>query len=126
MTQRRATFPRSHRLTGRLQFGRVFAGKVRRSRGPLVIYAWPNALEHARIGISMNRRVGSAPLRNRIKRLLREAYRLNRHTLPAGFDLVIVVQRHCPLPLDEYQQVLTSLLPQVCSAAGQRQEQQHG
>src|SRR5690606_6192222 len=105
----RATFPPSHRLSGRLQFARVFEAKVRQSRGPLTIYACPNSLDHPRIGISISRRVGTAPQRNRIKRRLREAYRLQRHDLPGGYDLVIVVRPHRAMPLERYSQALFAL-----------------
>ena len=84
MPELRATFPRSHRLGGRLAFAAVFETRVRQSRGPLTVYAQPNTLGHPRIGISIGRRVGIAVQRNRIKRLLREAYRLSRCDLDAG------------------------------------------
>ena len=72
-------FPASHRLSGTLQFAAVFDGKCRKSVGPLTLVARPNALPHNRLGCSVSRRVGTAVKRNRIKRLLREAYRLDQH-----------------------------------------------
>ncbi len=108
MPQRAFSFPRSHRLSGRLQFAAVFDAKVRESRGPLNVYALPNDLGHARLGISISRRVGTAPVRNRIKRLLRESFRLMQHDLPRGYDLVIVVKPHAPLMLAHYQRLLST------------------
>ena len=105
--RRRHTYPRSHRLGGRLQFAAVFDAKVRESRGPLNVYALPNDLGHPRLGISIGRRVGTAPRRNRIKRMLRESFRLMRYDLPRGYDFVIVVRPHAPLMLADYQRLMS-------------------
>jgi ribonuclease P protein component len=104
------TFPQSHRLRGRLSFKSVFDARVRESRGPLTIYAMPNQLDHARLGISIGRHVGTAVRRNRIKRLIREAFRLMQHDFPAGYDLVVVPRPHEPLILAEYQRILSSAM----------------
>lgn len=106
---RRHTYPKSHRLGGRLEFSAVFDARVRDSRGFLTVYAKPNDLPHPRLGISINRKVGTAPVRNRIKRLLREAFRLMQHDLPVGYDWVIVVRPHEPVELAEYQRMLSGM-----------------
>ena len=108
-TVRRHTYPKSHRLGGRLQFAAVFDAKVRESRGPLTAYALPHDLGHPRLGISISRRVGTAPKRNRIKRLLRESFRLMQHDLPRGYDFVVVVHPHQPLMLADYQRLMSGL-----------------
>ena len=108
-TVRRHTYPKSHRLGGRLQFSAVFDAKVRESRGPLNVYALPNDLGHPRLGISIGRRVGTAPRRNRIKRLLRESFRLMQHDLPRGYDFVVVVRPHEPLMLADYQRLMSGM-----------------
>jgi ribonuclease P protein component len=101
--------PRSHRLSGKLRFSAVYDAKVKTSRGPLVMYSLPNELGHLRLGISISRKVGTAPRRNRIKRLLREAFRLHKIELPGGYDLVIVVRPHEPMALAEYQASIAHL-----------------
>jgi ribonuclease P protein component len=108
--ERRKTYPRAHRLGGKLQFAAVFDAKVKESRGPLAIYSLPNTLDHPRLGISISRRVGTAVRRNRIKRLLRESFRMHQHDLPKGYDFVIVVRPHEPLILAEYQKLMTALM----------------
>jgi ribonuclease P protein component len=107
---KRSTFPSSHRLGGRREFAEVFAAKVRVSRGFLTVYAKPNGKKYNRLGLSVSRRIGSAVIRNRFKRLLREAYRLTRHDLPSGYDLVIVPRPHELRTLTEYRDLLASLI----------------
>ncbi len=121
MAERSYSYPTSHRLSGRLQFAAVFDAKVRESRGPLSAYALPNNLDHPRLGISIGRRVGTAPKRNRIKRLLRESFRLMQHDLPAGYDLVIIVRPHAPLMLADYQRLMSALAVKL-HGAWQRRE----
>jgi ribonuclease P protein component len=89
------------------QFAAVYDAGVRDSRGPLLVYALRNGLDYSRIGLSTSRRVGTAPRRNRIRRMLREAFRLTRGKLPQGYDWVIVVRAHEPLALAEYQKLLS-------------------
>jgi ribonuclease P protein component len=48
-----------------------------------------NGLDIARLGITVSKRVGKAVKRNRIKRLLREFFRLNKKIFPKGFDVFV-------------------------------------
>lgn len=50
-------------------------------------------LPDTRLGVTVTRKVGNAVKRNRIKRLVREAFRKERRTLPGGFDMVWVAKR---------------------------------
>lgn len=101
---------KKHRLAHALEFEAVYAGKVRESRGPLTVYAIPNERGHLRLGLSVGKRVGTAPVRNRVKRLLREAFRHIQHDLPRGYDLVINVKPHELALLADYQRLLSAIM----------------
>ena len=90
----RFRFDASRRLHGSRAFDSVFAAKARRRLGPITVCGKPNGLPHCRLGLSVSRKVGSAVVRNRLKRLFREAFRLSQHDLPAGYDLVVVAHPH--------------------------------
>ncbi len=101
---------RRQRLRGQDAFKHVFEANLRKDAGPFSLLGVPNGEAHLRLGISIGRRVGSAVRRNRIKRLLREAFRLTQHDWPAGYDLVCVVRPHVPRPLAEYQRMLSNTI----------------
>ena len=118
----RFTYPPSHRLSGRVAFRAVFDHGKKASRGPLTLYARPNDLGHPRLGLTVPRRVGNAVRRNRVKRMLREAYRLSRHEWPA-LDLVFVVRGHRPLPLSAYREIAAKLVAKVTAVGDEKAEQ---
>lgn len=105
---RSLTFRARNRLSRSRDYQAVYNAKVRKTRGPLTIFARPNDTGAPRLGLSVGRRVGGAVARGRIKRLLREAFRHLQHELPAGYDLVINVRPHEPLPLAAYQRLLAA------------------
>lgn len=101
-------FRRRHRLSGARAYQAVYQARLRKHRGPLTVYARPNDLDHPRLGLSVAARVGGAVTRHTIKRRLREAFRLLQHEIRRPLDLVINVQPHEPLPMDEYSRLLSS------------------
>ena len=58
----------------------------------LVMYARPNRLEINRIGITVSKKLGHAVIRNRVRRRLREVYRLNEAAFLPGWDIVVVAR----------------------------------
>ncbi len=114
-----ARFPKSLRLLTPRQFKAVYEARTRKSVGPLLVYARPNDVGHTRIGLSVGRQVGGAVARNRVKRLLREAFRLTRRDLPAGYDLVINVRGGAEtdaLELEDCQRLLMRAMLQLDEA----------
>ena len=61
----------------------------------LVLYARPNRSEKNRIGITVSKKLGHAVVRNRIRRRLREVYRLNEEKFQPGWDIVVVARSRC-------------------------------
>lgn len=74
-------------------FARIYRDGVRAGDASLLVFALPNSLDVTRFGVSVSRKLGGAVRRSRLKRLLREAFRLTQHTLPKGFDLILIPQR---------------------------------
>ncbi|MCK9461006.1 MAG: ribonuclease P protein component [Proteobacteria bacterium] len=87
-------FPKGVRIRKRTEYleiqragaalhGRLLIGIVRRA----------GDRAETRLGITTTKKLGPAVVRNRIRRLVREAFRRNRDALPAGLDLVVVAKR---------------------------------
>jgi len=71
-------------------FERVYAERRSASDGRITVCCRINGLAYSRLGLSVSSRVGNAVVRNRWKRLLREAFRLRQGDLPLGVDLVAI------------------------------------
>src|SRR5437764_15020436 len=90
-------------------FRRTYDRRRSVSDGWLIVYACENGLPYLRLGLSVSRKVGGAVQRNRLRRLYREAFRLTRHEMPVGMDVVLIPRRTDEPPLAELQRGLPRL-----------------
>lgn len=85
------SFPSYERLKKKEDFKRIIReGKVY-TLPPLVVYI-KRGSNTRKIGIIVNKKVGSAVIRNRLKRLIREVYRLNRPYIVDDVEMVIIIK----------------------------------
>jgi len=84
-----SAFSKSERLLDRSDFVNLnrFGHRVRTEH--FTVFVARNGLDRSRLGITASRKVGGAVIRNRLKRLIREVYRLHKGLFPADCDIVV-------------------------------------
>jgi ribonuclease P protein component len=103
------SFPPESRLHHSRQFSTVWQNGRKYHTAHLILIAAPGSTSMARLGITVSRKVGNAVCRNRIKRWIREYFRLHRVQLTPPVDINIVAKRHAGnLSHDELDQELRS------------------
>jgi ribonuclease P protein component len=104
------------------EFARIYALRCIARQRFLTVFAGPNGCGHARLGLSVSKKHGSAVVRNRLKRLMREAFRLQQHQLPTGVDLVLIPEQARNATLADFQE---SLMAAVRKLARRLEAERH-
>ena len=100
-------FQKKERITHPQDFKKVMRSGKKFPLKDLVLFTKENQKQFHRLGIVVSREVGAATYRMRIKRLLREFFRLNKHRIRGAVDIVILVKRGCSI--SEYEKVSEQL-----------------
>lgn len=102
----RQRFPKSRHLRRPADFAKVYARRCVARQRFLTVFAAPNGLDRLRVGLSVSKKHGSAVVRNRLKRRLREAFRQIVSELPPGIDLVLIPEQAHEARLADFQDAL--------------------
>jgi len=91
---RRFSFPKELRLTRRPEFLRVQERGRKVDAGLFLALVLENPKPGAttRVGFTVSSKVGNAVVRNRVRRRLRELFRVRRESLPKGLDMVLIAR----------------------------------
>lgn len=88
----REKFPRSERLTRRRDYLDIYAQGARIAGRGFICYISRRQGQGRKLGLAVSKRVGGAVVRNRIKRYIREVYRIRRQRIGQDLSLVIVAR----------------------------------
>jgi ribonuclease P protein component len=95
--RRSMRLPPADRLRKRFEFRRVRDEGRRVHTRSFVLLVARSERHEPRLGITVSRQVGHAVRRNRVKRLVREAFRQHRSLFPARADVVLIAKSHCSI-----------------------------
>lgn len=87
------SFPKEERLLKRSEFIKVQRLGKKVATGSMIILFYPSKFGSTRLGIAVSKKVGNSVTRNRLKRLIREAYRKNKAWFRSSMDYVIIPKR---------------------------------
>ncbi len=88
---KRYSFSKRKRLVSNRQFRAVIARKMSARDGRLIVCLAENDCDYPRLGVSVGKSCGGAVVRNRLKRLVREAFRQSQDRIRPGFDYVVMI-----------------------------------
>ena len=119
--------PRTARVRRNRDFSRIYRRGLRAGGDHLVVVALRRREPGHRLGLSVAKAHGCAVIRNKIKRVFREAFRLERPALPGCFDLVLIPkQRPGKYRLEEIRAELRELVARIERGKGRKRRPQRG
>jgi len=104
-------FPRGFKITSRSEYQICYSRGRRFLARNFIVFVLPTVGQHWRLGIAASKKIGNAVRRNRIKRLVREVFRVNQQEIGLEADIVVVVKRAAPISELNYHLVRNELLP---------------
>jgi ribonuclease P protein component len=114
---------RASRVIRAAEFRRIY-NRGQRARGEHLVVVALRRRDGMRLGLSVSKAHGPAVRRNKIKRILREAFRLERAALPGSFDLVLIPRERERFALAAVRAELAALVAQLESTPPRRPRRQ--
>ena len=90
------TFGRDVRIRKKRDYSTVYQQGIRRDSKHFIVIVRPNQSGFSRLGVTVSKKAGGAVTRNRVKRLLREFFRLHQTQFKPAQDIVIIAKRNMP------------------------------
>ena len=85
---------KKYRLRKNMEFKKVYSvGKNYWNRN-FVLYAKKNKLDETRVGFTITKKHGNAVIRNKIRRRMKEIYRLKLGNIKSGYDLILIPKKN--------------------------------
>ena len=86
------TLPKKERLCGRRRIGELFDTGAKGATRRVLARALPGETAEGRVAVVAGKKLGNAVKRNRLRRRLRAAYRMQKEAFPPGWDIVLVAR----------------------------------
>jgi len=108
------SFTRADRILKRHQFRYFYNHGKKIQNNYFLVFYYKNDQERIRLGITVSKKVGKAPTRNRIKRIIREYFRTNRENITGKWDINIIAKKESSeISTDIARSSLKSLLEEL-------------
>jgi len=106
------SFGKRERIRRKKEFADIYQRGVRRHSDNFTVIICESRVGTRRLGVTVSKKVGNAVKRNRIKRLLREFFRLNKSRLAPSRDMVVIAKKSLQLPItySDVERELAALL----------------
>jgi ribonuclease P protein component len=96
------SFTKKERITSPQDFRRVMKSGRRLSSRNFILFVRKNESLFHRLGIVVKKEIGPATFRNRMKRYIREFFRLQKHQIKGSYDIILMVKKGCSV--NRYQE----------------------
>ena len=83
-----------YRLRNNMEFKKVYNGGKNYWNRNLVLYVRKNNMVNSRVGYSITKKIGNSVVRNKVRRRMKEIYRLNFSDIKEGYDLIFIPKKN--------------------------------
>lgn len=100
-----------YRLRSNMEFKKVYNNGKNYWNRNLVLFLRKNDLGYTRVGYTITKKVGNSVVRNKIRRQMKEIYRLNFHLIKDGYDLIFIPKKNTvDIPFKEFENAMIHIM----------------